>query len=94
MPKATSKDAATHATLDLIHALQNPVPAAPFSQVGQKQMDALRKLADIFQTTLPQDNSSPVLHNSGSNMRQPVAQPWLPAVNTQPAPLPPIVRVQ
>eukprot|EP00957_Ditylum_brightwellii_P076943 5848145-Ditylum_brightwellii.AAC.1 len=72
MPKTASKDADTHAALGLIHALQNPAHAAPFSQVGQKQMDALRKLADIFQTALSQEKSSPALHNRGSI--QPVAQ--------------------
>eukprot|EP00957_Ditylum_brightwellii_P061397 4660441-Ditylum_brightwellii.AAC.1 len=63
MPKAASKDAATHVALDLIHALQNPAPDAPFSQLGQKQMDALHKLADIFQTGLPQEKLAPALDN-------------------------------
>eukprot|EP00957_Ditylum_brightwellii_P047435 3603313-Ditylum_brightwellii.AAC.1 len=79
-PKTASKDAVTHAALDLIYALQNPARATPFSQVGQKQMDALRKLADIFQTALPQEKLTPALGNHGSNMRQLVVQPRLPAV--------------
>lgn len=57
MQATTTKDTATHTVLDLIHALQNLAPAAPHMQVGQKQMTALKQLANIFQTSLPQVNS-------------------------------------
>eukprot|EP00957_Ditylum_brightwellii_P178564 13601813-Ditylum_brightwellii.AAC.1 len=92
MPKTSSKDAATHAALDLIHALQNPAPAAPFSQVGQKQMNVLRKLADIFQTALPQEKSSPALLKNWADMRHPVSQPCLPTAPIHPPPQPPIAK--
>jgi hypothetical protein len=49
MPKTSSADAATQAARDLISALQNPAPAAPFATLGNEQLHAIRKLADIFQ---------------------------------------------
>eukprot|EP00957_Ditylum_brightwellii_P140695 10717480-Ditylum_brightwellii.AAC.1 len=92
MPKTASKDASTHAALDLIHALQNPTPATPFNQVGQKQMDALRKLAEIFQTALPKEKSSPVLLKNQADMRHPVSQPRLPIAPLHPPTQPPIAK--
>jgi hypothetical protein len=59
MPKTSSADAATQAATDLVHALQNPAPAAPFAQLGNKQLAALRQLSEIFATILPQDKSRP-----------------------------------
>jgi hypothetical protein len=50
MPKTSSIDRATFAALDLADALQNPAPAAPFANFGQAQLDAIRQLAEIFQT--------------------------------------------
>eukprot|EP00957_Ditylum_brightwellii_P069592 5286127-Ditylum_brightwellii.AAC.1 len=44
----SSADAAIHAVLDLIDALQNPVPASPFAKSGQNKLDALSKLAELF----------------------------------------------
>jgi hypothetical protein len=38
----------TQAAEDLTHALLNPKPAGPFCQVGDEQVIALRKLANIF----------------------------------------------
>jgi hypothetical protein len=37
MPKTSSSDRATFAALDLVDALQNPAPAAPFPNFGQAQ---------------------------------------------------------
>jgi hypothetical protein len=54
MPKTSSADAATQAALDLIHALENPSPAAPFATIGNAQLHAIRKLADIFRTNTSQ----------------------------------------
>jgi hypothetical protein len=48
MPKLSSADAATRAAQDLVAALQNPSPAAPFATLGQDQMQAIRQLASIF----------------------------------------------
>jgi hypothetical protein len=50
MPKTSSADAATQAALNLIHALENPSPAAPFVALGDDQLHAISKLADIFRT--------------------------------------------
>jgi hypothetical protein len=44
----SSKDLASIAALELSNALQNPAPAAPFSQIGTAQLQALRQLLDIF----------------------------------------------
>ncbi len=51
MPKLSSIDAAQHAARDLIHALQNPHPAVPFHPLGEPKLEALRELANIFNTT-------------------------------------------
>jgi hypothetical protein len=50
MPKLSSIDAAQHAALDLIQALQHPHPAAPFHPIGDTQHVALQQLAKIFGT--------------------------------------------
>jgi hypothetical protein len=65
MPKTSSADAATRAAQDLIHALDNPSPAAPFATLGADQLHAIRKLAEIFQTTTTQPPTVP-LHNPSS----------------------------
>lgn len=49
MPQLSSSDAAIAAAQDLVHALQNPAPAAPFTNIGDQQIAALKQLADIFQ---------------------------------------------
>eukprot|EP00957_Ditylum_brightwellii_P094768 7216902-Ditylum_brightwellii.AAC.1 len=48
MPRLSAADAATHAANDLIVALHNPAPAAPFRSLRTAHHDALRKLAEIF----------------------------------------------
>jgi hypothetical protein len=53
MPHTSSKDLASIAALELTHALQHPAPAAPFSQIGTAQLQALRQLSDIFSAALP-----------------------------------------
>ena len=49
MPVISSSDAATHEATDLISAFKNPTPDAPFAPLGTKKLDALRKLAEIYQ---------------------------------------------
>ena len=39
----------TIAARELTHALQNPTPASPVSNIGDKQMEALQQLAELFQ---------------------------------------------
>ena len=50
VPFASSADRAAQAATELTEALRNPAPAAPFSQVGDRQLAALDELAEIFQT--------------------------------------------
>jgi hypothetical protein len=51
MPKLSSANATQHAAQDLISALQNPSPAAPFHPMGDAQLTALRQLATILDTS-------------------------------------------
>jgi hypothetical protein len=44
----SSSELATQAAADLTHALLNPQPAGPFCQVGDEQVIALKRLANIF----------------------------------------------
>jgi hypothetical protein len=44
-------DAAQHITQDLISALQNPSPAAPFHPMGDAQLIAFRQLVAILCTS-------------------------------------------
>jgi hypothetical protein len=60
MPQTSSADAATSAARDLIHALRNPAPATPFSQLDNTELSALDRLAAIFhQQTVSKDASLP-----------------------------------
>jgi hypothetical protein len=52
MPRTASKDMATIAAKELTHALMHPAPAAPFSAIGGAQLEALQKLATIYDATL------------------------------------------
>ena len=54
LPFLSSQDVATEAAQRLTHALMNPAPAGPFSQVGDEQQAALKKLAAIFEAALPE----------------------------------------
>jgi hypothetical protein len=49
MPHTSSKDLASITALEIYSALQNPVPAAPFSHIGTAQLQAMCQLSDIFQ---------------------------------------------
>jgi hypothetical protein len=44
----SSSELATQAATELTHALLSPQPAGPFCQVGDEQVIALRRLANIF----------------------------------------------
>ena len=56
MPFRLSAENATIAATELIHALRNPAPAAPYLHIGDAQMQALDQLVEIFQhaTVQPQ----------------------------------------
>ena len=53
MPRLSSADAAMRAANDLIAALRNPHPSAPFPHLGDQRLDALAQLAKIFRDALP-----------------------------------------
>ena len=55
MPRLSSTDTIAKSALDLIEALRNPAPAAPFAKLGDERLAALQQLATIFRTsTTPQ----------------------------------------
>jgi hypothetical protein len=72
MPRTASKDMSTFEAQELTHALMHPAPAAPFSAIGGAQLEALRKLATLFDATLPRSTT-------GS---------YVPACRTTPSPVP------
>ena len=55
MPTMMPTNRATLAATQLIDILQTPQPNSPFPTVGNKQMQALAKLANIFHNTLQRD---------------------------------------
>ena len=57
MPGIKSTDAAMHATRYLIVVLETPAPASPL-QVGDDKIAALRKLVDIFDSTMGRNTKS------------------------------------
>jgi hypothetical protein len=64
MPRTSSKDLASIATMELSHALQHPDPAAPFIQIGTAQLKAMRQLSDIFSVALPSRTTPPASPSS------------------------------
>jgi hypothetical protein len=76
MPRTLSKDLASIAAMELSHALQNPAHAAPFSQIGTAQLQALRQLSDIFSAALPFRTTPPAPPSSlnSSQFRSTVRQ--------------------
>ena len=68
MPKLSSADLATKAAIELLNALKNPTPAAPFAPINAATMEAIKQVANIFQqqiaptrnpTTVPRPNQPP-----------------------------------
>jgi hypothetical protein len=53
LPFQSTRDLATEAAKQLTYAPVNPQPAEPFTQVGNDQLIALKRLAAIFEGTLP-----------------------------------------
>jgi hypothetical protein len=76
MPSTSSKDLASIAALEISNALQNPAPAAPFSQIYTVQLQSLRQLLDIFSAALPSGTSqhAPQLSQNSSQFRSTVQQ--------------------
>ena len=48
MPKNSSKDRILNAARQLAHVLQNPANETPFEHAGDKNVIALKKLANVF----------------------------------------------
>ena len=59
MPYRSSTENATTAARELTHALQNPSPASLFSNIGDKQMEALHQLAKLFQQEVTKNDNAP-----------------------------------
>lgn len=61
MPKLSSADTIVKAATNLIEALHNLKPTSVFKQIGDKRLEALKQLADIFpEATSPRvENSNP-----------------------------------
>jgi hypothetical protein len=51
-PQTSSADKALDAARDLIHALGNPAPAAPFIEIGHQQTQALHQLDEICKNVI------------------------------------------
>ena len=56
MPGISFGSAAARVTTDLISQLKNPSPAALFALLRTEKLNALRKLAEIFQGQISQKN--------------------------------------
>jgi hypothetical protein len=53
MPQLSSAEAAIRAAIDLCWVIQNPAPTSPPSALGNKQMQAIQQLVDVFATMTP-----------------------------------------
>jgi hypothetical protein len=84
MPKTSSADNAMRAARDLLHALQNPTPATPFPNLGDTQLAALTRLAQIFGTAAEQ--RGPPAKSPKAIEPSPVASPRVPATTPAPSP--------
>ena len=59
MPYRSSTENGTISARELTHALQNPTPASPFSNIRYKQMEALHQLAKLFQQAVTKIENTP-----------------------------------
>ena len=59
MPYILLTEHTTIAARELTHALQNPTPASPFSNIGDKKMEALHQLAKLFQRAVTKSGNTP-----------------------------------
>jgi hypothetical protein len=79
IPRLSSTDTIIKSAIDLIDALQNPAPAAPFAKLGKDPLAALHHLATIFQTT-----------TGGTSQRVNDPSPPPPRVDNSPTPDEPV----
>jgi hypothetical protein len=86
MQRTASKDLATIAAQELMHALMHPAPAAPFSIIEESQLQALPQLTTIFNASLPPsatDGSFPL----SSSQPTPACVPHTPSLPRATIPL-------
>jgi hypothetical protein len=72
IPGLSSVDAATRAALDLTHALRNPAPTTPLKQPKTDRMQAIKRLAAIFEAMVPKRTTC-------DELTEPAATPTVPA---------------
>jgi hypothetical protein len=79
--------------VDLVHALRNPSPAAPFAQHSDEKLNAIAKLTEIFEAAVTPAAQPPrVLHPAVPPPRVPntaVPPPRVPSTHTPPPRVPP-----
>ena len=97
MPFRSSTENATIAATELIHALRNPALAAPYAHIGDAQVQALEKLAEIFQqATFQPQQQFPTTAPQQQNVSPPRVAPSFPRVTAPPitvAPTAPPIKV-
>ena len=85
MPFRSSAENATIAATELIHALCNPAPAAPYAHIGDAQMQALDQLAEIFHhATVQPQQQVPTEATKKPPVLPPRVEPKFPGVNIPP----------
>mmetsp|Transcript_31451 Transcript_31451/g.45874 ORF Transcript_31451/g.45874 Transcript_31451/m.45874 type:complete len:120 (-) Transcript_31451:2032-2391(-) len=84
MPKKLSKDAATHAALDLIDAIKENTHAAPFMNTGNRERATLTKLADIFHDALNEDKTLTITPTPPPPAPHPIYMPRMPTMAPTP----------
>ena len=81
----SSAENATIVATELIHALRNPAPAAPYAQIGDAQIQALDQLAENFQhATVQPQHQVPTESSKQPPVSQPRVVPKFPMVNIPP----------
>jgi hypothetical protein len=78
MPTLSSANLAADAAERLIHVLRNPSFPAPYKSLAPRQLEALTKLAEIFQTTThePLPGKLPRVAVPTTDKNHPVIQPY------------------
>ena len=60
MPKLSSADLATKAAIELLNALHNPMPAAPFAPLNATTMEGITRISEIFHQAVQDKLTRPV----------------------------------
>jgi hypothetical protein len=72
MPHLSSQEMTTQAARELIFALRNPAPAAPFARLGHQQHDALAKLSNILKEIAAPEPSDAITMKTTKSVQQPI----------------------